>query len=58
MLDFITDNTQLLSVIVASTAGVFSVVKWLDSRRIELQEKRYSKYMEFQEIDLMAIVRR
>lgn len=43
---FITENSQLISVLAIVTGGVFSLIKWLDTRNRELREKRYAKYME------------
>jgi hypothetical protein len=51
MLDFITANTQLMSIIVIVFGGVFAFVKWLDTRNRELKDKHYSKYM-----DLIGII--
>ncbi|MDD3183369.1 MAG: hypothetical protein PHD48_11290 [Alphaproteobacteria bacterium] len=44
-MNFITENSQLLSVLTAVIGGVFAFIKWIDIRRLELKEKRYSKYM-------------
>jgi hypothetical protein len=43
---FITENTQLISVLVIVGGGVISFIKWLDTRNRELREKRYAKYMD------------
>lgn len=45
MLDFISENSQLLSVITVTLAGLFAFIKWIDTRNRELKEKRYSTYM-------------
>ncbi|HOO81245.1 MAG TPA: hypothetical protein PK513_01940 [Alphaproteobacteria bacterium] len=46
MLDFISENSQFLSVLTVTFAGLFAFIKWLDTRNRELKEKRYSKYMQ------------
>ena len=51
VMNLISENNQLISTIVFALAGIFSVIKWLDTRNRELQEKRYSKYM-----DLISII--
>jgi hypothetical protein len=51
MINFITQNKELLSFIIAIFAGVFTAIKYLDTRKRELQEKRYAKYM-----DLIAMI--
>ncbi|MFA4994540.1 MAG: hypothetical protein WC521_04465 [Bdellovibrionales bacterium] len=45
-MNFITENSQLLSVLTAVIGGVFAFIKWIDVRHMELREKRYAKYME------------
>ena len=46
MLEFITGNKDLLSVISVTLAGLFVFIKWLDTRNNELKEQRYKSYME------------
>ncbi len=51
MLDFITQNKDLISVFTVSLAGLFVFVKWIDARNRELKEKRYKTYM-----DLIGVI--
>lgn len=46
MLEFISQNSSLVSVFTISIAGLFAFIKWVDSRNIELKEKRYKTYMD------------
>lgn len=45
ILEFISANTQLFSVAISAVVGFSAFVKWVDSRNRELEEKRYSDYM-------------
>lgn len=45
MLEFITQNTNLIGLITVSITGLFVFIKWLDTRNRELKEKRYETYM-------------
>jgi len=51
ILEFITQNKDLIGLIVVSLAGLFGFVKWIDTRRRELREKRYKTYM-----DLIGVI--
>lgn len=45
MFEFISENSQLLGVIIVTFGGLFAFIKWIDTRNRELREKRYSTYM-------------
>lgn len=45
MLEFITQNKDLISFFTVSIAGLFVFIKWIDSRNRQLKEKRYETYM-------------
>ncbi len=45
MLEFISENSQLLGIVTVSLAGLFTFIKWIDTRNRELKEKRYDTYM-------------
>ncbi len=45
MLNFITQNTNLVGLITVSLTGGFVFIKWLDARKRELKERRYTTYM-------------
>jgi hypothetical protein len=45
MLEFITQNKDILGIITISVTGLFVFIKWIDSRNRELKEKRYETYM-------------
>jgi hypothetical protein len=51
ILEFITNNKDLIGVIVVCFTGLFGFVKWIDTRRRELKEKRYKTYM-----DLIGVI--
>ncbi len=50
-LEFITQNKDLIGVIVVCFTGLFGFVTWIDTRRRELKEKRYKTYM-----DLIGVI--
>ena len=45
MLEFVTQNKDLIGIVTVSVAGLFVFIKWIDSRNRELKEKRYQTYM-------------
>lgn len=45
MLEFITQNKDLIGVVTVSITGLFIFAKWIDTRNRELKEKRYQTYM-------------
>lgn len=51
MLEFITQNTNLIGLITISFTGLFAFIKWMDSRSKELKERRYSTY-----INLVSVI--
>ena len=51
MLDFISQNKDLISVFTVSLTGLFVFIKWIDARNRELKEKRYKTYM-----DLIGVI--
>ncbi|TOA90231.1 hypothetical protein CGK17_16610 [Vibrio parahaemolyticus] len=51
ILEFITENKDLIGVLAVVFSGLFAFVKWLDTRKRELREKRYRTYM-----DLISII--
>ncbi len=46
ILNFITENKDLISVLTVSLTGLFVFIKWIDARNRELKETRYKTYME------------
>ncbi|SHJ38948.1 hypothetical protein SAMN02745216_01552 [Desulfatibacillum alkenivorans DSM 16219] len=51
ILNFISQNKDLLSLAIVCFTGLFGFVKWIDTRRRELSEKRYKTYM-----DLIGVI--
>lgn len=51
ILQFISQNKDLIGLITVSIAGFFVFVKWIDNRNRELKEKRYKTYM-----DLIGVI--
>ncbi|MFH2097334.1 MAG: hypothetical protein ABII24_02195 [bacterium] len=45
MLEFISQNNNLIGIIIISITGSFAFIKWVDSRNRSLKEKRYETYM-------------
>lgn len=43
---FISQNAQLIGVLVTVFGGLFAFIKWIDLRNRELKEKRYARYTE------------
>jgi len=50
-LEFISQNKDLIGFFVAIMAGLFTFVRWIDTRNRELKEKRYKTYM-----DLIGVI--
>lgn len=51
ILQFITQNKDLIGLITVSITGIFVFIKWIDNRNRELKEKRYKTYM-----DLIGVI--
>lgn len=51
MIQFITENTALVGLITISFTGLFALIKWFDTRKRELADKRYNTYM-----DLIGVI--
>lgn len=45
MIEFITQNKDLIGIVTVSITGLFVFIKWIDNRNRELKEKRYETYM-------------
>lgn len=43
---FISQNIDNITLIIAIFAGLFTFIKWIDSRNRELKNERYKKYMQ------------
>jgi len=46
ILQFVSQNKDLIGLITVSIAGFFAFIKWIDNRNRELKEKRYRTYMD------------
>ena len=44
-MEFVSQNIDSITLIIAIFAGLFAFIKWIDSRNRELKNKRYKKYM-------------
>ncbi len=45
-MEFISQNIDSITLIIAIFAGLFAFIKWIDSRNRELKNERYKKYMQ------------
>lgn len=45
-MEFISQNIDSITLIIAIFSGLFAFIKWIDSRNRELKNERYKKYMQ------------
>ena len=46
MFEFISENPDNIALLIATFAGLFGLVKWLDARTLTLKNERYDKYIQ------------
>ena len=55
-MEFISQNIDSITLIIAIFAGLFAFIKWIDSRNRELKNERYKKYMQL--IRVISVISR
>ena len=46
MFEFISENPDNIALLIATFAGLFGLVKWLDARTLTLKNERYDRYIQ------------